>query len=133
MGDRGRGCAGDVVEGFLEGSLADLGGDHAFSEGDGGGVSVDAVGEEPSAIDEVDRYGGQAVVRIHVPIHGILVEPVSEVQSRVEDQFIQGNVSDLHRGGLSVSWRRFPAIHRLNLSVRSSASARWRWDFRLWI
>ena len=90
--------AGDEIEGVGEGALADLGADRSLAEHDGCGVAMEAVGDEQPLVDVVDRDRRQPLPRVGVAFDREIVEAITQVQVLVENQVIEGNLANLHRG-----------------------------------
>ena len=80
--------AGDEVQGLGERADADLRRDRPFAQHDGGGVAVEPVGDQQAVLDLVDRDRRQALPGVGVSLDREIVEPVAEIQVRVEDEVV---------------------------------------------
>ena len=74
-----------------------LGRNRSLAEHHGGGVAMKAVGDQPLAVDFVDRDRRQPIPRVGISFDREIVEPVSQVEVRVENEVVQRHVANIHR------------------------------------
>ena len=90
--------ARDEVERVGEGAVDDLGADRSLAEHDGGRMTVEPVGDQQPLVDVVDRDRRQALPRVGVAFDGEIVEAIAQVEVLVENQVVERNFANLHRG-----------------------------------
>ena len=90
--------ARDEIESIGEGADADLRGDRSLANHHCGGVPVKSVRHQHLAFDVIHGDRRQPIPRIGVSLDREVVQPISQVEVGIENQVVQGYITNVHRG-----------------------------------